>query len=263
MQAMAVTADTTDDTGRSRVMGDVAFRVLLCMVAIQMVLAVLHVLFAWQDESVLPLEVSEFFHFDREYNLPSWFAASQFLCLAFVFGILYTLERAAGAGRKSALLWLVCAVGAVFLSLDESARIHEISDDVFYALFLTGTGNESLLAAYRDFPSYKWLVVYVPLVLPVALAVFALVYRRIGRNRLLLCAGAVCFLLGAVVLDYIEGRYGTPAHTGLPLIVGGHEVLFDIFLLEETLEMLGLNLTLAALAQHAVDMLVPGKAART
>ena len=44
MQAMAVTVDTTDDTVRGRVMGDVAFRVLLCMVGIQMVLAVLHVL---------------------------------------------------------------------------------------------------------------------------------------------------------------------------------------------------------------------------
>lgn len=232
------------------------------MVGVQMALAVLHILFAWQDETVLPIEVSEFFHFDREHNLPSWFAASQYLCIAFVFGILAMLERAVGAGRKSSYLWLVCVIGAAFLSLDESARLHEMSDDIFYALFLTGAGNEGLLAAYRDFPSYKWLMIYVPLVLPVALVVFALVYRRIGRNRLLLCAGAVFFVLGAVVLDYIEGRYGTPAHTGLPLVVGETEVLFDIFLLEETLEMLGLNLILAALAQHAVDMLVAGNASR-
>ena len=236
------------------VVGPLALKTILVMAGIQLVLAILHVSMVWQDDGALSQRLTRFVHMDREGNLPTWFAATQFLCLAFAFIVLSVLERDTLAPHSGRWQWSICALGAVLLSLDEGAALHEMLGTFLGALFAQAPDG-SWLRALEGFPSYYWLLFYVPIVLPLVFTLLLFVARRIGRNRYLLFAGGFIYVLGAVVLDYLEGRYGAAGHAGLPLVLAGNRYLLDIFLIEESLEMLGLSIVLGAVMQHAANLM--------
>ena len=65
----------------------------------------------------------DLFYLDGEANIPAWFSSSQLL----IAGLIVGLAAFAGQSQRhpSRLFFLVVAVGAVFLSMDEVATVHE------------------------------------------------------------------------------------------------------------------------------------------
>lgn len=232
--------------------GPIALKTILILGAVQVVLALLHIAVVWQDDGALPGRLTRFLHLDREGNLPTWFASTQFLCLGAAFFCLYLLDRSRVSPRGHRL-WAICAVGAVLLSLDEGAALHELLGTLLERVFAhapEGTWLKDLEA----FPSYYWILIYVPFVLPVAVFLIASVAKRIGSNRYLLFAGVLIFISGALILDFLEGRYGEPDHTGLPIVLNGQSYMLDVFLIEEMFEMFGVTLVLSAIVQHVASV---------
>jgi|GEM_PF-2122337 len=237
----------------SAVVGPVALKTILILLTIHLFLALLHIGATWQDDGTLPGRVIRFFHLDREGNLPTWFASTQIFCLALAFAGLWYLERSPGGAGRGKWLWLICAAGALFLSLDEGAAFHEMLGTLLGLLF-SNAPEGSWLHSLKDFPSYYWLLLYTPLVLPLALVLLVFVTRRVGRNRYLLFLGGLLFVTGAVGLDYLEGRYGVEGHKGLPMPLGDGQILFDVFLVEELLELSGIAFILAGVLQYTADL---------
>lgn len=236
----------------THLVGPIALKTIVILGAVQTFLAVLHITVAWQDDGALPGRLTRFVDMDREGNLPTWFASTQFLCLGAAFFCLYLLDRSRPSPRRH-WLWGICAVGAVMLSLDEGAALHELLGTLLGLAFAQASDG-TWLNDLEDFPSYYWVLIYVPFVLPLAVFLVVSVAKRIGNNRYLLFAGGLLYVSGALVLDFLEGRYGDSNHTGLPIVLNGQPYLLDIFLIEEMLEMFGVTLVLSAIVQHAASV---------
>jgi hypothetical protein len=164
------------------------------------------------------------FNLDREMNIPTWFST---VCFLFAALLLWQLSGVdAKAARK---YWRGLAVVFVFLSIDESAAIHEMAVDFMRRLFHA----HGLLY-------FSWVIMGMAFV-----GVLALLYVRFFISqprpmRGLFFFSAGLFLGGTLVLEMIGGRhvelYGSNSFT-YALIANG----------EETLEMLGLVVFLHAL----------------
>lgn len=223
-------------------------RLFAILITIEVTLMILHTWVVRSPPGTHSKEFWQFFHLDREGNLPTWFSSSQFFLLAIVFAAIFLVERYDSPARRTARVWLLCAVGALFLSIDEAAALHEMVGTILGSA-LHSAEPGSWVSDLGQFPSYYWTLIYVPIVVPAAGVVLIILWRRLGRERHAVVGGALCAFVGAVVVDFLEGRYGTPDHTLIPVTVSGMEFLFDIFLLEEFLEMFGVSLILGAFVQ--------------
>ena len=241
-----------DGASNTHLVGPIALKTILIFGAVQTLLAVLHIAVVWPDDGDLPGRLTRFVHLDREGNLPTWFASTQFLCLGAAFLWLYLLDRNRASPRRH-WLWGLCAVGAVMLSIDEGAAMHELVGTLL-GLAFAHAPDGTWLKGLADFPSYYWILIYVPFVLPLAVILMVSVAKRIGNNRYLLFAGGLLYVSGALLLDFLEGRYGDSDHAGLPIVLNGQSYLLDIFLIEEMLEMFGVTLVLSAIVQHAASV---------
>jgi hypothetical protein len=206
-------------------------------------IGVLHAGVTWFLAEELPWLV-DYVHVDREHNLPTWFAATQLALLAGLFAAMGFL--AAGRGRRAAQLpWLLCAIAALFLSLDEATGLHEAAGTLL-GESVRGAPDGSAGSAVRGFPSYYWALVYAPLGAPVLALSARYFWRELAVVRWRAIGALGLYLLGAVVLDHIEGHSADHGwiHVG-PL-------LFDVFLAEELLELIGVALLVSALFDEVV-----------
>lgn len=212
-----------------------ARRLLIGLVMVEAGLAVLH---AGVTLPGTPPELLDFGSLKYETSLGTWFSSLQFAALA---AVLFALWRREGG------MWLLLAVGALFLSADEAASIHErLGSLVKHAVSrgVPGTFTGWLRLEYR---SYYWLLLYLPLAVPAALVVARFLWVRLESHRRAVVWGIAIFFVGAAGLDFLEGLVGNDDHGPLPF----GPVLVDVILLEEVLEMLGVSLVLAAVAEHA------------
>ena len=70
----------------------------------------------------------DFFHLDRESNLPTWFSSLQLFFVSYL-GLIVASEEALLTSEDFCLrqpFWYVLSLGFVFLSLDEFCQIHEL-----------------------------------------------------------------------------------------------------------------------------------------
>ncbi len=231
---------------------EIGLRVFAVLVAVEIFLMALHAWITWAPSGTFPKRLWRFVHFDREGNLPTWFSSAQLLVLAFLFAAIYLFERYERPLRKTALVWLLCAAGALFLSIDEGAALHEMVGSAMDSI-IDDADRGTWIRELRSFPSYYWMLIYVPIALPVAITVIIYLWPKLGVERYAVLAGASCFLIGAVGLDFLEGMFSAPGHKPIPVTLGGETVLFDIFLLEECLEMIGISMILCAFLQHLAN----------
>lgn len=211
-----------------------ARRLLVGLVLVEAGLAVLH---ACVTLPGTPHELLDFGSLKYETSLGTWFSSLQFAALA---ALLFALWRLEGG------LWLLLAVGALFLSADEAAGIHErLGTLVKHAVSrgVPGTFAGWLRLEYR---SYYWHLLYLPVAVPAALILARYLWVALERHRRAVLWGIAIFFAGATVLDFLEGQVGSEDHG--PLALG--PLLVDVILLEEVLEMLGVSLVLAAVAEH-------------
>ena len=160
-----------------------------------------------------------------EHNIPTWYASFLWIVLAALgmLGAVLTNRR---------ISWIVLAGVAITAALDEYAQMHEWLDNI-------GNVLQEWLGTELWF---TWVIPGVLIAVAVVAALLPLVWRLPVRQRgLLLLAGAV-FLLGAVVVESISG---------LVLASFNDEITWHYYLItlvEETLELVGVCLAIAALA---------------
>lgn len=213
-----------------------------------------HAVITWPTRGTYPSGLVDLVHVDREHNLPTWFSSSEFLLLALTFFALVFHESVTRRRRLARAFWLLCAAACLFLSLDETAELHEQAGAVAGHLFRTAEPG-SLRFYLSTFPSYYWALVYVPVAVPCALIFSWFALKEMVGTRVLAISGLVLFGLGAVVLDHLEGRFGNSAHEMVQIVVGEQAYRFDVFLIEELLEMLGVFLVIEAAFRHLLRAL--------
>jgi hypothetical protein len=233
------------------------------MLAVQLVvltlLGLLHAGLTWAPSGTHSEMLVKLFDVDREMNVPTWFSSMQWFLLASILVAVASATGGAGRGRVRAAVWGAAALVACYFSLDEVAVLHERVGTLFEELVREGGAANAPLRALLGFRSYYWPLVYAPVFLPAALGLVVVVWRDLGKARRTALLGLFVFLYAAVGLDLIEGRYGTPDHSGLPIWLFSRRVSFDIFLLEELLEMLGVALVSYAFLRHLSRISSPGR----
>lgn len=227
----------------------IGFFLILC----EIVLGILHATFTWGE--VERMKLANMFNVGKESNVPTWFSSSQFLLLGLVCGSICLLKKYLYPGNRFAYLWLVCAVGAVFLSVDESALIHETFGSVFGG-YLDSNETPLMDRMLENFQSYYWALVYVPIALPVAIGLGVFFWKELGRYRYLPIIGMIVFLMGAVGVDFVEGTYYDVDEDEIVGFARWLVVDLDSYLIEEMAEMLGVTLVLVGCLCRAA-LLVP------
>ena len=195
------------------------------------------------------LGASSFFNLDEEQNFPTWYSSTKLLLAALAaFGCWRKETLEAGRNLRS-LVWLLVSALLVGLSLDETASVHE-KLTAYLMRGEVGKGvRERFLGGDVAKDSFAWPILLAPLVIAAAgFLAFAIYSKMKGNRRALLLGLVACALfLTAVILE-------TPAVYGSPPIEtwGAAEIArYRLFtLIEESAEMLGATLLLAALLLH-------------
>ena len=167
-----------------------------------------------------------FFNLDLEDNAPSWFSAVLAPAGACLFFVIW--RRLLFEGKRS-LQWLLLSLIFVFISVDESASLHE--------MLITPVREWLDLSGLLYF---AWVVPYglAVLILATTLLPFILRLEREVRRRLILAA--VVYLGGALGLELVGGLI-------YESLGEQRNLTYDLVITcEETLEMAGLILLIRA-----------------
>jgi hypothetical protein len=167
---------------------------------------------------------------DGEANIPSWFSASLLLAAASLLAIIAAAEWRIGG--QEVTKWWVLGLIFLFLSLDETAQLHELS--IVPVREWTGA---------TGFLYYAWI-----LPAGVCVGLFAVAYLRFLRRlsartrSLLLWAGAI----------YVGGALGVESLSGWQAAAHGERNLpyHLIVTVEESCEMIGVVLFIYALLDY-------------
>lgn len=165
-----------------------------------------------------------FFDVGREINLPTWFSAGLWITAGILAG--YFARR---ASRHRGSWALFCAVCLVF-SIDETLELHERLDVL---------GSE--LGRYLPLQlGFTWVIPGILIAGLIGLSLLRMVLGLPRRSRAGLLAAGIIFVAGGVGVETLSG-----------LFVQGDTLPWQFFLLtlvEESLEMTGIALGVAALA---------------
>jgi len=179
---------------------------------------------------------TDFVDLDKEYNLPSLFSTLQLAAIGVACFFAFEAERG-GPARRAPLVWAwpLIGLGFFYLAADEMLAIHEgvLTDVVRHVL-----PADSLIQAVMP-----WEMVFAPGILGAFIMISAMGYTRLGARRPLLAAALTGLALWAAsfVLEGAAKPFFIPR--GLYRLEVG---------LEESAEMLGETLLLAAFASYAL-----------
>lgn len=173
------------------------------------------------------------FRLDGEANIPTWFSSALLTLSALLMATIGSAHRQ--ARRPYAKHWTGLALVFVYLSIDETAVLHEMSMAPLRAEF----GTSGLLY-------YPWVI---PALL--ALAVLGVIYTKFllylpARTRWLIVTAAAVFVGGAVGMEVIGGLFLGANGVDTPV-----SMIFEA--VEELLEMSGVVVLIYALMTHLRD----------
>ena len=231
-------------------------RIIGTLLVSEALLALLHIIFNWGLIGSIPKNISRLFHVGRERSLPTWFSVSQLTLFALILLLIFLLKRYRSVHSRGNWLWFIFAAGALFLSLDESAGIHEKAGSLMKAYFFDDARKGTFLYMLKQFPSYYWALLYVPIAVPIGIFLGVYFWHRLGPARSWAIGGMVIFLIGAVVIDHLEGRYGDSGHHRIAMDMFGMHFRFDIFLLEELMEMIGITMIINAFLHYLSNLIL-------
>jgi len=151
--------------------------------------------------------IQNWFSLNAESNIPTWFSSAQLLLISLFIGCsaLYG-DLSLGPSRK---LLIVLAAGFLFLSIDETAMIHE--------------GSSKLLSNYKWLPSVRhgkgfWMFPY----MGIGVGIFFFVrrdllafWRRFRLEGILMTVGFITTLAGGVFLEAFGYAFLTRQGSGV------------------------------------------------
>lgn len=231
----------------------VAQQALRVLLVTELALVLLHVGAVWSPAGTVGFHWIDRLHLSKEGNLPTAFSATQLAVLAGI--LVYTAVRST-SGRGARQAWVLGALGAAFLAADEWLRVHERVGTRFRS-WLDTLPSEAPLVALQDFPGYHWVLVYLPVVGPLALATVWVLARELRpRQARRVAWGVAIFLVGAVCLDFLDAvlTRGELQETAARVALR-----HGLQLAEEAMEMVGVTLVLTAFLDYA-DRLSPSEA---
>ncbi len=167
------------------------------------------------------------FDLNGERNLPTWFSSALLLSAAALL-----VAAACGSHRRVRGHWLQLAAVFLYLSLDESASLHE----------MTNAPLRAMLGASPLF-YFPWVALGLTLAAGVAVSQRALLRQLPRSTRWLFVSAGAIYVLGAAGMEllaaplYAASGKGTLAHGGLVIV-------------EEMLEMIGVAIFLLALLDY-------------
>ena len=175
-------------------------------------------------ELVRLVDVSE------EANITSWFSSSLLLFSAIILLLIARLKLV--EKDTYARHWAFLSFIFFFLSLDETASLHELTIRPLRSLFST-TG-----IFY-----YAWVIVAIPIVLSIGFLYLRFVFSLPGNTRNNFILAGFLFIVGAVGFEMVEGLYRHSEIAGM--------YLSSIFVtIEELLENLGVVVFIVALLAY-------------
>lgn len=236
-RSAGVTADTVEDLAWRRISLWRSFTYLMIPVAVlSLISGSLALATQWSPPESVETVRFWFYFFDvgREINLPTWFSAGLWITAGILAG--YFARRASRHRRSWALFCVVCMV----FSIDETLELHERLDAI---------GNE----LGRHLPlqlGFTWVIPGVLIAGLIGLSLLRMVLGLPRSSRAGLLAAGIIFVGGGVGVETLSGFF-----------VQGDTLPWQFFLLtlvEETLEMTGIALGVAALAhliayRHSAD----------
>jgi hypothetical protein len=193
--------------------------------------------FSWQRLNV-------WFDLNGEGNIPTWFSSMQLYTVAALAAYLGWRERASARLSAGAGGWWVVMAMFLYLSMDETVQIHEVSGHLLTRVVP--------LSGFRE-PVFYWLVALLPVMVFGAWYLGMFVWRRLrGHPRLLALslAGLACW--AAVPFAELIDALGALQGWRLTLLRSA----------EEGLEMVGATCFLALFLRYAAGLRAPGDGLR-
>lgn len=178
-------------------------------------------------------ETTEFvrlFHVAEEGNLTTWFSAMLLLCSCILLAIIATAVWV----RAEPYVWHWIGLSVVFflMSLDEAARIHELTIAPLHSLFnVSGIFH------------YAWVLLAIPFLLVVGVAYMGFLRHLSRASRFLFLVAGGVYVFGAMGMDMVGG-YFISCDAGPRLL---EPVLITV---EELLENVGIVIFIYALLSH-------------
>jgi hypothetical protein len=175
-------------------------------------------------ELVKLVDVSE------EANITSWFSSSLLLLSALILLLIARLKLV--EKDRYARHWAFLSFIFFFLSLDETAGLHELTIRPLRSLFSTS-----------GIFYYAWVVVAIPIVLSIGFLYLRFVFSLPSKTRNNFILAGILFLVGAVGFEMVEGLYRHSEIAGM--------YFSSIFVtIEELLENLGVVVFILALLAY-------------
>lgn len=171
------------------------------------------------------------FDLDREMNFPTYYSSTMLFMCSVLLG--FIASEARRSKRRDLLYWVGLSLIFLFLSVDEYSSLHErLIVPLQSALNVSG-------------PLYfAWIIPY-GIAMVVILLVFLKFWIRLPPNtRNLLFLGGLLYAGGAIGMEMVGGYY-------FDLHQGVKDVSYTtITTIEETLELLGIQVLIYALLSH-------------
>jgi hypothetical protein len=182
-----------------------------------------HYVAGWRSPLVRLFSLSE------EANVPTWYSSMLLFSCALVLASIATIAR------SSVKQWAVLAAVFAYMSLDETAQIHERLNSLH------------LLSSLRGVFYFGWIIPAGILVLAVGAAYLPFVLRLPPPTRWRFIVAGVIYVGGALVMEMPLGVWST--HHGEDNL--GYALIDAI---EETMEMAGASMFLVALVRHRAEL---------
>jgi hypothetical protein len=167
---------------------------------------------------------------DGEGNIPAWYSASLLLLCSFLLATIAAAQRQHRRGYV--VRWLVLSLIFVFLSLDETAQLHELSIAPLRDLF-DPTG----------FFHYAWIIPAGICVALFVLGYLSFLAKLPARTRGLFLSAGALFVGGALGVEAVSGKQAS--------LHGEQNLTYHLIItVEELFEMAGLVVFIYALLDY-------------
>ncbi len=165
---------------------------------------------------------------DTENCLGSYYSS----VLMIIAALLMTVTGQSCGTRRRQTQWYVLAFVFVLMSVDESASFHEVLISPLRPLF-----------SFSSYLHYAWIVPGAAFVLLFGLAYIPFVFAMKPQMRNRIIAAGALFVTGALGMEAIGGHFFSAGGAGNPYYIAS-------FLIEETLEIVGLTIFATTLLKY-------------
>ena len=170
-----------------------------------------------------------FFDASSEANVPTYFSS---LILFISAAILYVIYKTTPKGSDKRMYWRVLMIIFAWLSVDETASIHEQFGKIGRAFHM-----------HSDYLYYSWIIPFIPVVIFAFFFFLRFLIKLPYTTRILFIISGVIYTGAAIGFELFEGKIAK---------MYGPNTLNDLLLCaaEEFLEMTGVIIFIYALLRH-------------